>query len=208
MNEPKSGVVRLISRGKTVTPAVVRMEIMRTSSWALLWVGLSLCACGRKIEPPAEAPASPPEAAPAPATEFAEPAPPPPAAAAPGDSRNELESAQDKDSLSTAEAEFEQARAELDAALPVAKPQSPAAGAAAPSRSRATDAADEAPKPKAEKKSSENGCATACRAFASLGRAASAVCRLTGDADARCTRAKGILTDAERRVASCSCRTE
>lgn len=198
MNEPKCVAARL-------------NEGMRTNSWALVWVALFLVGCGAQEAPPAQAPESVQERAPAPATEFAEPvAPPPaPAAGAPGGSRNELESGGDKDSIATAEAEFEQARAELEAALPGAKRDQPASGAAAPSRSRPSDSvAEEAPKSKAEKKSSEGGCATACRAFASLGRAATAVCRLAGDEDARCTRAKGIVSEAERRVATCSCRKE
>jgi hypothetical protein len=48
-------------------------------------------------------------------------------------------------------------------------------------------------------------CETACRAFASLERAASAVCRLAGDADERCARARRLVGDNAQRVAACGC---
>lgn len=48
-------------------------------------------------------------------------------------------------------------------------------------------------------------CANACKAFASLRRAADAVCRLAGDSNARCSRAREIVKDSEERVKSCSC---
>ena len=52
----------------------------------------------------------------------------------------------------------------------------------------------------------ERNCATACRAFASLRRAADAICRLAGPGEqARCARARGTVTDSERRVAGCGC---
>jgi hypothetical protein len=183
---------------------------MRTIFWAALGAGLSLLACAaREAPPPAAAPEKPEEAEPAPppAPGFASP---PPGAEQESAPRN-LE-ARDEDSLATAEAEFEQARVELYAALAPTRSDQPAAGAA-PKAARPTKPSDsasgaaEAPKGDAEKKSSEGGCATACRAFASLGRAAEAVCRLAGEKDERCTRAKGIVSDAERKVASCACRS-
>jgi hypothetical protein len=48
-------------------------------------------------------------------------------------------------------------------------------------------------------------CENACRAFASLSRAASAVCRMDGDNGAHCTRAKRVVSDSQSRVASCAC---
>ena len=63
-----------------------------------------------------------------------------------------------------------------------------AAGAAAPTKSNAL-------------------CEEACRAFSSLSRAASAVCRLDGNGGTHCSRAKHVLADAQQRVASCSCPT-
>jgi hypothetical protein len=122
-----------------------------------------------------------------------------------------LESKDEGDPLAAAEAEFEQARSELYAALAPARDRSSAG--AAPPASRPAKPADaessaDAPKQKAEKKASEGGCATACRAFDSLGRAASAVCRLAGESDERCTRAKGIVSDAQRKVTSCGCKSQ
>ncbi len=48
-------------------------------------------------------------------------------------------------------------------------------------------------------------CDEACLAFASLKRAADAICRLAGDSDARCTRAKRIVDDNETKLKACSC---
>jgi hypothetical protein len=187
----------------------------------LLSVALALGACGRKEEAlPAAAPEAPPPAAPAEAGAELESAPAPAPASAPPPSKQETpSSARDavgddeagrfaeppqKDDLRTAEAELERARRELDSALGVRRPRpAPTSGA---SRGADADRAEAAPAPKAEKKASETGCPTACRAFSSLGRAASAVCRLAGEKDARCTRAHGMVADAEKRVAACGCR--
>jgi hypothetical protein len=48
-------------------------------------------------------------------------------------------------------------------------------------------------------------CDNACRAFASLNRAANAVCRLDGDAGSHCARAKKMVTDSASRIAACTC---
>ena len=108
-----------------------------------------------------------------------------------------------------AQAELERARTELNDALSSgpprrAKPSSPASAPAAASRG----AADEAPAAKAEKKSAESSCPTACRAFSSLKRAATAVCRLAGEKDDRCSHAHGVVADAEKRVTVCGCPAE
>jgi hypothetical protein len=111
------------------------------------------------------------------------------------------------DDLGTAQAELERARRELDQALGLRQPR-PAATTGASRGAGADGAPPAAPAPKAEKKSAETGCATACRAFSSLGRAASAVCRIAGEKDPRCTQAHGVVADAEKRVAACGCRGE
>lgn len=54
----------------------------------------------------------------------------------------------------------------------------------------------------------ESRCATACKAFASLKRAADAVCRLAGDDDARCDHARKLVEKNGRRVAECGCRDD
>jgi hypothetical protein len=72
--------------------------------------------------------------------------------------------------------------------------------AAAPKRSAPAPAEDA----EAESQSRQR-CDIACRAFASLGRAADAVCRLAGDGSARCTRANKLVDDGARRVQDCAC---
>jgi len=176
-----------------------------------------VAACGRGLETAPSAPST--ETAPAgsraPTPPPAEAAPPAPAAA-PFDTENEkgderreeaLQAPAKRDELGEAVAELERARTELDSALaPRAARPSATAGSGA-SRGADADAsrAPAAPAPKAEKKSSESSCSTACRAFTSLGRAASAVCRLAGDKDARCTHAHDVLADAQKRVTVCGC---
>ncbi len=59
-----------------------------------------------------------------------------------------------------------------------------------PKRARARSRRRTAPAAAADK---ESRCATACKAFASLKRAADAVCRLAGDDDARCDHAKKLV---------------
>lgn len=48
-------------------------------------------------------------------------------------------------------------------------------------------------------------CAGRCRALASMRRAVTALCRMTGAEDARCVDAKRTLSDSEARVATCPC---
>jgi hypothetical protein len=189
---------------------------MRAILWATPWAGLFLLACGARDARTASAPEAPSPEPAAASPEFA--APPPPAAPAgrPGEvseqeSRSEaLPKDEGTSELELAEADLRRAQAELDSVFPPSRQDQPAAGAAsAPRASRPGSAADsDAPKAKPEKKSAESSCATACRAFASLGRAASAVCRLAGENDTRCTQAKSVVSDAEKRVTSCRCRSE
>jgi hypothetical protein len=115
-------------------------------------------------------------------------------------------------SIADAEAALARAERELNQALvastasggasPKRKaPSSPAAGAAPPSPAKPGAAADE----EASGDSVANRCAVACRAFGSLRRAADAVCRLAGEADARCKRAQGVVNQSRSRVSACSC---
>jgi hypothetical protein len=48
-------------------------------------------------------------------------------------------------------------------------------------------------------------CSQSCRALSSMRRAVSALCRMTGDEDARCSDAKKTLEKSESRVARCHC---
>ena len=61
-------------------------------------------------------------------------------------------------------------------------------------------------KPKASKKAGgDTPCVTACKAIASMRRAAQAVCRLAGDDTERCKKAQTLLDESEKRVAACQC---
>jgi hypothetical protein len=48
-------------------------------------------------------------------------------------------------------------------------------------------------------------CPRACKAFDSLRRAGDAICRLAGNADARCGRAKDVVKQNQARVSACGC---
>lgn len=48
-------------------------------------------------------------------------------------------------------------------------------------------------------------CQSPCRAFVSMKRAVEALCRLAGDSDDRCLKARRTLEDSTTRVASCHC---
>ncbi len=146
----------------------------------------------------AEAPAATPAAEPAAQSELeadTPAAPPPPVGASPapaGDdeaptSAKPKKKARDKTdllereltSVAEAEAALNKANSELTKLLGGAKAQPLASG--------------------------DKRCDQACLAFASLKRAADAICRLAGDTDARCTRAKRIVDDNESKVKACSC---
>jgi hypothetical protein len=186
----------------------------------LMLIGAFAGACGSAAKP---APSAPPEPAPpAEAQPAAAPAP-----AAPADMENEAAPREEKaprerdedraapssayawhgqDDLKNAEAELERARVEFNQALAVPAPRS-ASGAGAPSAAgrRAADAEDPA---KDQKKSEGSSCPTACHAFSSLDRAATAVCRITGEKDGRCSHAHAVVADAKKRVAACPCTNE
>ncbi|HEY8077557.1 MAG TPA: hypothetical protein VIF62_25700 [Labilithrix sp.] len=69
-----------------------------------------------------------------------------------------------------------------------------------PSASRPADVAA-----KAQATTDTDRCQSPCRAIASMRRAVGALCRMTGDDDARCLDAKKTLTESESRVAPCGC---
>lgn len=87
-----------------------------------------------------------------------------------------------------------------DAARPAPPPE--------PAPSPRTESAPTHPmQPEAPKASLgfEDRCASPCRAIASMRRAVTALCRMTGDEDTRCTDAKRTLTDSEKRLSACTC---
>jgi len=76
---------------------------------------------------------------------------------------------------------------------PPAQPQALGGGAPPP-----------APPTEAVQQEASDPCATACRALASMGRAAEHLCSLAGDSDPRCDTARGRVQSASERVhASC-----
>jgi hypothetical protein len=84
----------------------------------------------------------------------------------------------------------------------------PAASAPAGGEGAPAPAAEAAPAPAPERKddqTSASRCPNMCRAFGSLSRAAEAICRLAGEADERCTRARGSVRANFQRIAGCRC---
>ena len=179
------------------------------------WLGILACttACAHAQRPSAPLASAAPEAeerAGTPEGALAAPAPAPPAAAQ-GLDAPKSKTAKDETEFSTLEAAeraLKQAEADLDR-LALAQPspviaQNAAADRAAekkeskPARAPSAGSAAAPSKPNAV-------CEDACRAFSSLSRAASAVCRLDGSAGTHCSHAKQVLADAQQRVSSCSC---
>ncbi|MEI9941796.1 MAG: hypothetical protein WDO69_31670 [Pseudomonadota bacterium] len=189
-------------------------------AWLACGLGVFACftACAAQRSPQASSPvasataptAAAEERAATPESPVVVPAPAPPAAPQGLDAPKSKASDDEAEfsNLDAAERALNQAKADLDR-LALAEP-APLVGHNAttdraaekqePKRSRAPSAAGAAAPAKS------NGlCESACRAFASLSRAASAVCRLDGSSGTHCRHAKHVLADAEQRVASCSC---
>lgn len=78
----------------------------------------------------------------------------------------------------------------------------PSAGAARPSA--ALPKKSSVPTP-ADAPAGTTSCGSPCRAIASMRRAVTALCRMTGEDDARCLDAKRTLTESQTRIAPCSC---
>lgn len=118
------------------------------------------------------------------------------------------ESEPEPTTIEEAQAQIERARAALEGSRDDAKTAEPEA-APAPA-----DAAAERP-PKASRREAEgaasgsgadkDACSAPCRALASMRRAATALCRMTGDADKRCVAARQTVADSESRLPSCRC---
>jgi hypothetical protein len=165
-------------------------------------LSVSLAGCKASDEPiPAESPAAPyaPEA-PAQETDTQTP--------------STLGEAETFTTLDQAEAALARAEQELIAlnSPPAATAGAPAAAPGAPPSQEGAPAPAPPPAPapsraEAEKKSEEkpSTCPSLCRAFASLARAADAVCRLSGEEGERCTRARGSVRTHFQRVAVCRC---
>jgi hypothetical protein len=173
------------------------------------WLVLLALGCAARSEP-TSAPAAP-QPAPESMTESGQPGygqPPsslvpqaqqaPAGTAAPGDESVHFNTVEEAEAaLARAHEELSTLYARRDAVQEGEAAKKPSA---APKRS-APAAAEEA---EADSQSRQR-CDLACRAFASLGRAAGAVCRLAGDDSERCTRAKKLVDDGARRVQGCAC---
>ena len=170
---------------------------MRGKAWLLVLIVVSGCAkAERAAEPAAGGPAAPPPAAPEPPGAAAPPATPTadtPTAEPqrrPSSADERKESPADKDALrgletlAQAETALKQAETDLDALL---GKQGRSSGGATPLAA------------------GDSRCPNACKAFESLRRAADAVCRLAGDSNERCTRARNIVKTSEGRLSACKC---
>jgi hypothetical protein len=169
-----------------------RLTYMARSAVFLLLLVLGACARKPEAQPGSEAQPPPADAEKSPPPPPAAPAP----AAAPGlapDAAEERPSDAPKSTkaeraepatLAEAEAEFALAERELESALVAF-----------------AEGADKAQKNAA----GTPVCDKTCRAFASLSRAAAAVCRLDTPNGARCANATGAVGRARSRVASCAC---
>lgn len=170
---------------------------MKRSAFAAAGVVLALGipACKKSDQAPKSAPS---EAAPEPESPTAAPAPPPALPAEPSTAEKPADVEEQKpkagpsgqrggllqgpQTLAEAQAELDRAERDLKTLL------GPTTGAGA------TPLA-----------SGDNRCPNACKAFASLERAADAVCRLAGETDNRCTRAKQLVKENKTRVSVCQC---
>jgi hypothetical protein len=147
-------------------------------------LALSLTACGGGAAPEAKAPF--------PSREESEP--------------TSIEEAQDqisraRDQLASVSSK-EPGRPGSDATgAPAAEAPPKAADSAGPAKTTPKPSAGKAGRPSVD----ENQCSSPCRALASMRRAVTALCRMTGETDNRCRDAKRTLADSESRITPCSC---
>lgn len=110
-------------------------------------------------------------------------------------------------SVEEAQDQIARAKAELGFAPPADAAkivQQPGAAPAPPPPS--TPPRKSSAEPKAESSTANaDPCVSPCRAIASMRRAVGALCRMTGDDDARCSDAKKTLAESEAKVATCAC---
>jgi hypothetical protein len=155
----------------------------------------TLVACEKRAEAPGAIPAEAP------------PPEPPPAGAEKDGTLADAPAFTSVEEAQAALARAEQELLALQGGPPAAtagapEPQAPPPQASAPA-DRAAEA-EEKPAAKADQAAAPS-CPGLCRAFASLSRAADAVCRLAGETDERCTHARSSVRTNFQRVASCRC---
>lgn len=125
------------------------------------------------------------------------------------------DSAPEPATIEEAQAQLDQARAELEGRAPKSESSLAPSTAGAPPASVPSPSPPAPPPPTttatggvaqgAESPGAGSECVTRCRALASMRRAVAAICRMAGDDDSRCTDAKRVLQESEARVASCGC---
>lgn len=143
-----------------------------------LAVVLAVAACGAPAEsPPARAPAKTVQEEPPPSTV--------------DEAQEQIRLAREQLFGATAAEPRREVQPGTAAQEPPAEPSARPARPAAPS----TDARPEM----------QDACGKPCRALASMRRAVSALCRMTGDGDERCTSAQRTLKESEARASSCHC---
>lgn len=86
-----------------------------------------------------------------------------------------------------------------------APPSPPQSGAAAPTQPPSPRPQAGGAGPVRREERAENRCADSCRALASMERAVSALCRMTGDSDDRCVNARRTLGESTHRISTCRC---
>jgi len=187
-------------------------KIARLAWYLGIWASFSACATPRAQErgTPAASAIGSTEPTASPAEESAaQSSPPSPAPQGLDQPKSKTDRAEDEFStLEAAERALNQAKADLDR-LALAEPAPVVGRSAAADRAAEKKESRPARAPSAAGSASASNsnalCESACRAFSSLSRAASAVCRLDGDSGAHCTRAKRVVADSQQRVAGCSC---
>jgi len=112
--------------------------------------------------------------------------------------------------IEEAQAQLEQARAQLSGGVTVAPTTPTATGAAVapepgPSGATSTPGGPAAPADATSASESQHRCGNACVAMTSMRHAVDAICRMAGETDARCTHARKTLEDSETRVTGCGC---
>jgi hypothetical protein len=121
---------------------------------------------------------------------------------------SEPESPREPSSVEEAQEQIERARADLSlSAESSKKSEADKDSARPPSPGGAGSTGSSTPPPREEssRAAPADSCGQSCRALSSMRRAVSALCRMTGEEDARCADAKKTLVESESRVARCHC---
>jgi hypothetical protein len=155
------------------------LELARSNFAAVLMLAVAFAGCAARGEA-----GSPPAKQPQPETPQPAVQEPAPNASPSGPSLLDQDEGPPLTTIEAAEAEFARVEREFDGLWP---------------------APEKADKAEAKPRDELAGCDQSCKAFLSLERAAAAICRLAGDADSRCTRAKKILEKNRQRMADCAC---